>query len=193
VAFFDATYAVALTLLVTTLHGTDAPDTWRDLARLWAAFGHQIVAFFLAFTIVAFYWRASHAFVAGLQHLTGRLITVNLVLLSFVVLLPFSTNVLGEHQEPLATAVFAANVAVISSTEAAMSVLAWREGLPSALPSPQGRRLELAFQLVPPAIFLASIPVAYLVSSSVARLSWLSLLLVNPVMGTLVRSRARRL
>ena len=190
-AFFDATYAVALTLLVTTLHGTDAPDTWRDLAGLWAVFGHQIVAFFLAFTIVAFYWRASHAFVAGLQHLTGRLITVNLVLLAFVVLLPFSTNVLGEHQEPLATAVFAANVAVISSTEAAMSRLVWREG-PSALPSPQGRRLDLAFQLLPPAIFLASIPVAYLVSSSVARLSWLALLLLNPVMGILVRSRARR-
>jgi hypothetical protein len=74
-----------------------------------------------------------------------------------------------------------------------MSVLVWREGLPSALPSRKGRRLELAVQLGPPAIFLASIPVAYLFSSSVARLSWLALLLVNPVMGILVHSRARRL
>ena len=188
--FFDGTYAVALTLLVTTLDGTDVPGAWADLAALWAAIGTQIVAFFLAFAIVAFYWRANHAFIARLHHLSGRLITVNFVLLAFVVLLPFSTDALGEHQEPLATAVFAGNVAVISATEAVMSLLAWRNGLPSAPTSPQRVRLELVPQLVPPAFFLASIPVAYLVSSSAARLSWLALVVLNPAVGILVRRRA---
>ena len=190
-AFFDGTYAVALTLLVTTLDPTDVPGAWADPAALWAAIGSQIVAFFVAFAIVAFYWRSNHAFVARLHHLSGRLITVNLVLLAFVVLLPFSTDALGEHQEPLATAVFAGNVAVISSTEAVMSLLAWRTGLPSAPPSPRGMRLELVPQLVPPAVFLASIPVAYLVSSSAARLSWLALVVLNPVVGVLVARRGR--
>jgi len=189
-AFFDGTYAVALTLLVTTLDSTTVPGAWADLAALWAAIGSQIVAFFVAFAIVAFYWRSNHAFVARLHHLSGRLITVNLVLLAFVVLLPFSTDALGEHQEPLATAVFAGNVAVISSTEAVMSVLAWRRGLMSAPPSPRRIRLELVPQLVPPAVFLASIPVAFLISSSAARLSWLTLVVVNPVVGILVRRRA---
>jgi uncharacterized membrane protein len=189
-AFFDGTYAVALTLLVTTLDSTNTPGAWADLAALWAAIGNQLVAFFLAFAIVAFYWRSNHAFVARLHHLSGRLITVNLMLLAFVVLLPFSTDALGEHQEPLATAVFAGNVAVISATEAVMSLLAWRNGLASRPPSPRGRRLELVPQLVPPAIFLASIPVAYLVSSSAARLSWLALVVLNPAVGILVRRRA---
>ena len=189
-AFFDGTYAVALTLLVTTLDSTNVPGAWADLAALWAAIGNQIVAFFLAFAIVAFYWRSNHTFVARLHHLSGRLITVNLTLLAFVVLLPFSTDALGEHQEPLATAVFAGNVAVISSTEAVMALLAWRTGLPSAPPSPRRMRLELVPQLVPPAVFLASIPVAYLVSSSAARLSWLALAVLNPVVGILVRRRA---
>src|SRR4028118_1566349 len=54
-AFFDATYAVALTLLVTTLDGMQVPGAWADLAALWAAIGNEIVAFFLAFAIVAFY------------------------------------------------------------------------------------------------------------------------------------------
>ncbi|MEX5720522.1 TMEM175 family protein [Geodermatophilus maliterrae] len=189
-AFFDGTYAVALTLLVTTLDGTNVPGAWADLAALWAVVGNQIVAFFLAFAIVAFYWRSNHAFVARLHHLSGRLITVNLVLLAFVVLLPFSTDALGEHQEPLATAVFAGNVAVISSTEAVMSLLAWRTGLSSAPPSPRRSRLELVPQLVPPVVFLASIPVAYLVSSSAARLSWLALAVLDPVVGILVRRRA---
>jgi uncharacterized membrane protein len=115
---------------------------------------------------------------------------VNLVLLAFVVLLPFSTDALGEHQEPLATAVFAGNVAVISSTEAVMYLLAWRYELASAPTSFQRVRLELVPQLVPPAFFLASIPVAYLVSSAAARLSWLALVALNPVVDILLRRRA---
>jgi uncharacterized membrane protein len=74
-AFVDGTYAVALTLLVTTLDGINVQGAWVDLAALWAAIGNQIVAFFLAFTIVAFYWRSNHAFVARLHHFSGRLIT----------------------------------------------------------------------------------------------------------------------
>jgi hypothetical protein len=93
---------------------------------------------------------------------------VNLVLLAFVVLLPFTTDALGQFRDPLATAVFAGNVAVISSTEAVMSVLAWREGLMSVPPSRRLMRLNLVPQLVPSAVFLALIPVAYLVSSSAA-------------------------
>jgi uncharacterized membrane protein len=189
-AFFDGTYAVALTLLVTTLDRTNEPAAWADPAALWAAIGTEIVAFFLAFTVVAFYWRSNHAFVARLHHLSGRLVTVNLVLLAFVVLLPFTTDALGQHAEPLATAVFAGNVAVISSTEAVMSVVAWRTGLFSAPPSARRMRLELVPQLVPPAVFLASIPVAYLASSAAARLSWLALVVLNPAIGILASRRA---
>jgi uncharacterized membrane protein len=185
-AFFDGTYAVALTLLVTTLNSADMPDAWADPAALWEAFGTEIVAYFVAFTVVASYWRASHTFVGRLHHLSGRFITVNLVLLAFVVLVPFSPDTLGQYDKPLATAVFAANVAVIGSTEAVMFLVAWRNGLMTAPPSPRRVRLELVARLVPPAVFLGSIPVAYLASSSVARLSWLSLVVLNPMVGVLV-------
>jgi uncharacterized membrane protein len=189
-AFLDGTYAVALTLLVTTLDAKDTPEAWTDPAALWAAYGTEILAFLLAFTIVALYWRANHAFVGGLHDLSGRFITVNLVALVFVVLLPFSTDALGEYQEPLATAVFAGNVALISSTEAVMFLLAWRDGLMNAPPSPRQIRLYLVPQLMPPAVFLASIPVAFSVSSAAARLSWLVLVVLNPVVGILVTRRA---
>jgi uncharacterized membrane protein len=187
--FFDGTYAVALTLLVTTLDRSDVPGAWANLAALWAAIGTEVVAFFIAFTVVAFYWRSNHAFVGRLHHLSGHLVAMNLVLLAFVVLLPFTTDALGQFREPLATAVFAGNVAVISSTEAVMSVLAWREGLMSAPPSRRQMRFNLVAQLVAPAVFLASIPVAYLVSSSAARLSWITLLVLNPMVGVLVSRR----
>jgi hypothetical protein len=60
----------------------------------------------------------------------------------------------------------------------------------SAQPSRQRMRLNLVPQLTPAAIFLVSIPVAYLVSSPAARLSWLSLLVLNPMVGVLVSRRA---
>ncbi len=71
-----------------------------------------------------------------------------------------------------------------------MSLLAWRNGLISAPPSARRMRLELVPQLVPPEVFLASIPVAYLASSAAARLSWLALVVLNPVVGVLVQRRA---
>jgi uncharacterized membrane protein len=53
---------------------------------------------FIAFAVVAFYWRSNHAFVGRLHHLSGRLVTVNIVLLAFIVLLPFSTAALGQFR-----------------------------------------------------------------------------------------------
>ena len=188
--FLDGTYAVALTLLVTTLNSADTPDAWSDPAALWAAFGTVIISYFVAFTVVAAYWRGNHAFVARLHHLNARFITVNLVLLAFLVLLPFTTDTLGRHERPLATAVFAGDVAVVGLMEAVMFLLAWREGLMNAPPSPRRMRLLLVPQLIPPAVFLASIPVAYLASPIAARLSWLTLAVLNPLLGVLARRRA---
>ena len=71
-----------------------------------------------------------------------------------------------------------------------MYLLAWRDRLMSAPLSPRQIRLHLVPQLVPPAGFLASIPVTYLVSSTAARLSWLALAILNPmVYYLLVRGR----
>lgn len=45
--------------------------------------------------------------------------------------------------------------------------------------------------LAPAAVFLASIPLAYFVSPAIARLSWASLLILNPAVGVLM-TRGRR-
>jgi len=46
--------------------------------------------------------------------------------------------------------------------------------------------------LAPAAVFLASVPIACLVSPSVGRLSWVALFAVNPAVGWLM-ARDRRL
>jgi len=45
--------------------------------------------------------------------------------------------------------------------------------------------------LVPAGVFLASIPLAYLASPDLARLFWLSLVVVNPAVGAMT-ARVRR-
>jgi hypothetical protein len=189
-AFFDATYAVALTLLVTTLDGIQVPGAWADLAALWAAIGNEIVAFFLAFAIVAFYWRANHAFVARLHHLSGRLITVNLVLLAFVVLLPFSTDVLGGAPGAAGDGRLRRERRgdLLDGGGDVRAGLAQRADERAAVTPADTARAGAPAR--PPGGLPRVDPVAFLISSSAARLSWLSLVVLGPVVGILVSRRA---
>jgi uncharacterized membrane protein len=54
-AFFDATFAVALTLLVTTLEADDAPSSFTSLSALGDAVGAQFLAFLISFAVIASY------------------------------------------------------------------------------------------------------------------------------------------
>jgi hypothetical protein len=71
-------------------------------------------------------------------------------------------------------------------------VVARRGGLLDRAPTSGGWREWVINGLAPVAVFAASVPIAYLVSPGVARLSWLSLLAVKPGVGALA-ARARRL
>ncbi len=62
IAFFDATFAVALTLLVTTLDVDDAPTTFTSLSALDDAVGAQFFAFVIALAAIATYRLANLLF-----------------------------------------------------------------------------------------------------------------------------------
>src|SRR5262245_13409150 len=59
IGFIDATFALALTLLVTTLEVDDA-SAWTSLDALWDAVGEQFVSFAVAFAVIAGYWLRHH-------------------------------------------------------------------------------------------------------------------------------------
>ena len=67
-SFFDAIFALSMTLLVTTLN--PGPDAWVSWSALWDAVGFQFVAFIISFAVVGFYWWSNHRFVAGLDRLS---------------------------------------------------------------------------------------------------------------------------
>lgn len=53
IGFFDATFALALTLLVTTLDVSGTPSVWESLGSLDDAVGSQFIAFAIAFALIA--------------------------------------------------------------------------------------------------------------------------------------------
>jgi uncharacterized membrane protein len=56
IGFVDATFALALTLLVTTLNVDDPRVAFSSVGALYDALGDQFLAFALAFAVIAKYW-----------------------------------------------------------------------------------------------------------------------------------------
>ena len=120
----------------------------------------------------------------------GRLIVLNLFYLAWIVLIPFSSQVLGDFGgETAAIVLYSVNLSGVVLAGILMFVDAERAGLTRTTPEEarEGRRYGLQVA----AIFLASIPVAF-VNPQLAQWLWLALF-VLPAAGRIVRKgRSRR-
>jgi uncharacterized membrane protein len=186
IAFIDATFAVALTLLVTTLDIKSDPKAWDSLAHFYDAMGSQLVAFAISFAVIALYWVGHYRLVAAFDALDLRLITLNLFLLAAIVLLPFTTESAGDpavDHLPLPAVVLSVNLAAVSIAFTSIYLIARVRGLLRVEHSDREARWRAALYLAPGVVFLLSIPVAYAVDPGTARLVWVSLLVINPVLG----------
>jgi len=95
--------------------------------------------------------------------------------LAFVAFLPFPTRVLGPYgNEPASVVLYAVTVAILATLTAYKRVYAQRAGLLS----PAGARTLASREhwAISPAVFLASIPIAF-ASTTAAKLFWLVLVL----------------
>jgi uncharacterized membrane protein len=186
IAFIDATFAVALTLLVTTLDIKSDPASWNSLAHFYDAMGSQLVAFAISFLVIAAYWVSHYRLVATFDALDLRLITLNLFLLAAIVILPFTTESGGDpavDNLPLPAVVLSVNLAAVSIAFTLIYVIARERGLLRVEHHQREYRWRVALFLAPGLVFLVSIPVAYAVDPGTARLVWLALLVVNPYLG----------
>lgn len=173
-AISDGIFAIALTLLVL---GIDVPKGEQD--RLWAALADtlpQVVGYVIAFWTAARLWLNHHRLFDDLEAVDTRLMELNLTYLGLVAFLPFPSGLLGDYgSEAASVVVFAVTVAAIVGLGALMRVHARTAGLFK----PDARHPESdRGGIIVPAVFLASIPIAFL-SPTVALYSWLAL----PVLG----------
>jgi uncharacterized membrane protein len=167
IGFFDATYALALTLLVTTIDITEPSSAWGGLPALWDAVGPQFLAFGISFVVIASYWLAHYRLVRTLGAVDHVMILANLVLIASIVVIPFSTNAVGDpavEDLPLPTAFLAVNIALASGLHTLVWVLAYRRELFIVRPNAREVQRSLVIGLSVAVIVLASVPVAYLAS-----------------------------
>ena len=174
VAFSDGVFAIAITLLVLTLsvpeHLGDEPLT----DALWDQ-RHNLIAYAISFAVIGRYWINHHRFFSSVTGFDGRLLTLNIFYLAWIVLLPFSTQVLGDHGgEAAAVILYAVNLGGVSLVGLWMAIDARQAGLSEIADEElQAFRHKSVFVA---AVFGASIPVA-LVAPDFAPLLWLALFL----------------
>jgi uncharacterized membrane protein len=173
-AFSDALFAIAMTLLVV---GIDVPELADadDVGELADALNDDLgsfVSFAISFAVIGRYWVAHHGFCARLAVLDQGLIGLNLVYLLLIAFLPFPTGLLGNYFEnPLSVAIYAVTVAIVSGMEVVLFRHARRNGLLER-PMPEAvYRWGTTLSLSPVIFFVISIPLAF-ASTSLAVLAW---------------------
>jgi uncharacterized membrane protein len=191
IGFVDATFALALTLLVTTVDVADPRVAFSSLGALDDAVGEQFVAFAIAFAVIASYWLQHHRLIARFAAIDYPAMVVNLFLIAAIVLLPFSTDAVGARgvqDLPLPTVIMAVNVVAASVLHTLVFVVAVRRNLLSTAPSPGEVSWFVVNALAGAVVFAASVPVAYLISPTAAKITWIGLL---PIGWLLARYTAR--
>jgi uncharacterized membrane protein len=143
-ALSDGVVAIALTLLVLSLHvpistvahpinPTSANELWQALQNLTDPF----ISYVISFYVIAQFWLAHHRTFRLMVGHDETLAWWNFLFLFTITLLPFTADLLGQYSEnPLAVDIFALNLLIGSLSTVTVMTVAQRKGLlkPTAKP-----------------------------------------------------------
>jgi uncharacterized membrane protein len=178
VSFSDGVFAIAITLLVLSLHIPEHLGPGDDVGDALLDQQGDLIAYAISFAVIGRLWLVHHRFFAEVTHSDGALIALNLVYLGFVVLIPFASEVLGDHGDTgPGVVLYATNLAIVNFLGGAMYIYAARAGLTR---ESFQRYVEQPLRLRNIAgglIFAASIPIAFF-SRELAVLIWIALFFV---------------
>ncbi len=175
--FTDGVFAIAITLLVIEFkvpvieHATDHAlwDSLKEMA--W-----KLLGFIISFCIVGYYWSVHHRIFGYVEKYTTRLIWLNLLFLFSVVLLPFTSGLLGEYAADselhLPYAVYVINICLTATMNAILWFYLTNHNLDIFTHKISKERVLLGFY------FTLVVPVIFLIS--------LGLVFINPTIGRLV-------
>ena len=175
--FTDGVFAIAITLLVIEFkvpvieHATDAA-LWHSLKEMtW-----KLLGFVISFCIVGYYWSVHHRIFGYVEKYTSRLLWLNLSFLFSVVLLPFTSGLLGEYASEtelhLPYAVYVINICLTAFMNALLWFYLSNHNLDLLTHKISKDRILLGFY------FTLVVPVIFLIS--------LGLVFINPTIGRLV-------
>jgi uncharacterized membrane protein len=174
VAFSDGVFSIAITLLVLNLgidKGLTSGEVTSQLLDQW----DNLLAFAISFAVIGRFWVVHHRFFAEIDAFDGRLLGLNLLYLASIVLIPFSSEVLGEYGgETPAVVLYSVNLAVVVLIGLWMGIDARRRGL-TTIDEEADRESRIRSAYIA-GVFLLSIPLAFFVPRAAGYL-WLLLFL----------------
>ncbi len=173
VAFSDGVFAIAITLLVLNLHVPEHIQGDHLSKVLWEQ-RQDLFAYALSFAVIGRFWIVHHRFFSDITGFDSRLLTLNLFYLAWIVLIPFSSQVLGDHGgDTGAIVLYAVNLAGVVLVGMLLFTDARRRGLSKVEAAEVAENWHRAGFIA--AVFLASIPIA-LIDGDAAQFMWLILL-----------------
>jgi uncharacterized membrane protein len=116
-ALVDGVFAFAMTLLVVGLSVPTIPkaEAAAELPVYIASMFPQFLSFLIAFFILASLWIVHHEHFHFIRSVNKVVLWLNVLILIFVVLVPFSTNLSGDYPHvPIAPLIFHANMLILS-------------------------------------------------------------------------------
>jgi len=153
-AFSDGVIAILITIMVLELkvpHGGD----WHALESIRLKF----FIYLLSFVFVAIYWHNHHHLFHMVPRVNGRILWANSHLLFWLSLVPVATGWMGEHVEPLPTAVYGGVLVMCAVAWTIMqSAILSHQGPDSGLADALGGDVKGKLSLVG---YLVAIPLAY--------------------------------
>lgn len=172
VAFSDGVFSIAITLLVLNLTIEPGIPDHRLAHELWEK--HEaLLAYAISFAVIGRFWFLHHGFFSDVKAFDGRLITLNMFYLAWIVLIPFSSQVLGDYGGQLpSVVVYSANLTGVVLVAQWMRWDAARAGLVET--DAETRREDFITATFIAGVFLFSIVVA-LFDASIAPFVWLLL------------------
>ena len=121
-AFTDGVFAIAITLLVLQIEVpsglTSNADFLDDLHSLLP----DLFAFAISFIVIGIYWINHHRLMRMVKEYDHSLMQVTMLYLFWVVLLPFSSQLIGEYgtDVTLSTVFYIVNLALVALSQALM-------------------------------------------------------------------------
>jgi uncharacterized membrane protein len=185
VFFSDAVMAIAITLLAIDLKlpEIDPSHALTEVPRQLASIGPSFMTFFISFVVIGIYWTSHHRYFVYIKRYDGRLIVLNLMFLFFIVCMPFVANLLGRYTDvPIVLILYTLAVAALGISMALIWWYASRTHLISEELDAQSIRMINVRLYTSPIMFLLAVPFAYVSSTAVILVWWLSPLAVLAAM-----------
>jgi uncharacterized membrane protein len=162
-AFTDGVFAIAITLLVLQI---EVPADLSSASAVRDGLLDQLpdlIAYAISFVVIGRFWVSNHRFMRTVREFDAGLMWLLLLFLGIMVLVPFTSETIGQYGEyPVATILYTANMVVLSFAGGLMMRHVSRRGL--ARPEYEWD-VELSYRssVFTTAVFTLSLPLAFVI------------------------------